>query len=129
VILRSGSSPSKKPKKRALAGARLRKKMYKDKDNINLSLQLPKLPNGEVPEVKICVSKTHYLGKVAAGEYYLETPYQYASSRMMPLPAVRRLMDEGELPYIRFAKESYLLCHLPTPRGVKPMDGLYEPML
>jgi hypothetical protein len=96
-------------------------------NNMKLTFQLPKSQNGVVPEINIHVPKTYWMGKVQPGEYFLDTPDSYATSQMMPLPAVRRLMDGGELPHLKFRKESYVLRRLPALRVVQPIDESVEP--
>ena len=82
--------------------------------------------NGDVPEVIIHVPNSYWMGKVQPGEYFLETPYSYACSQMLPLPAVRRLINEGELPHVNFRKETYVLRRFPVFRSVSPIDGSDE---
>jgi hypothetical protein len=98
-------------------------------NNIKLTLQLPKLQNGTVPEINIDVPKAYWMGKVQPGDYFLDTPDCYASSQMMPLPAVRRLINEGELPHLNFRKETYVLRRVPHLRVVQPIDDSFEPSL
>jgi hypothetical protein len=99
------------------------------KNNMKLTLQLPKSQNGDVPEINIRVPKTYWMGKVQPGEYFLDTPDSYASSQMIPLPAVRRMMEGGELPHLKFRKESYVLRRTPALRLVQPIDDSFEPFL
>jgi hypothetical protein len=101
----------------------------KSNHNMKLTFQLPKLPNGDVNEIRIHVSNTYWMGKVQPGDYFLDTPDRYASSQMMPLPAVRRLINQGELPHINFRKETYVLRSLPVLRVVQPIDDSFEPFL
>lgn len=93
---------------------------------MKLNLQLPKTQNGDVPEINIHVPNSYWMGKVEPGEYFLDTPDRYAYSQMMPLPAVKRLMDCGELPHLKFRKESYVLRRLPALRVVQPLDESNE---
>ena len=95
-------------------------------NNTKLKLQLPKSPDGNVPEIVIHVPKAHWMGKVKPGEYILETPHSYATSEMMPLPAVRSLMDCGDLPHIKFGKDSYVLRRRPELRLVNQTDNFDE---
>jgi hypothetical protein len=101
----------------------------KSNHNMKLTFQLPKLPNGDIPEINIRVPKTYWMGKVQPGEYFLDTPYSYACSQMIPLPAVQRMMDNGELPHVVFREERYVLRLLPALRAVKPIDDSFEPAL
>lgn len=64
-------------------------------------------------KINIHVGKDRWLGRVSSGSYQLVTPHMHAVDQMMPLPAVRRLMANGELPYIRFGKESYVVVRVP----------------
>ncbi len=98
-------------------------------NNIKLTFQLPKLPNGDIPEIKIRVPKTYWMGKVQPGEYFLDTPYSYACSQMIALPVVQRMMDGRELPHVVFREERYVLRLLPALRAVKPIDDSFEPSL
>ena len=96
---------------------------------MKLTLQLPKSQSGDVPEINIRVPKTYWMGKVQPGEYFLDTPYSYASSQMIPLPAVHRMMDGGELPHVVFREERYVLRRVPALRAVEPIDDSFEPFL
>jgi hypothetical protein len=95
-------------------------------DSTKLTFQLPMSANGDVPEVIIHVPNRYWMGKVQPGEYFLETPYCYARSQMLPLPAVSRLINEGELPHVNFRKEPYVLRSFPVFRSVSPIDGSDE---
>lgn len=59
--------------------------------------------------IKISAPKPHWLGKVESGEYELNTPDSHARKNMMPLPAVRNLMANGDLPFVQFGKKAYVL--------------------
>lgn len=59
--------------------------------------------------IKIRAPKQHWLGKVDSGEYELNTPDSHARKNMMPLPAVRTLMANGDLPFVQFGKKAYVL--------------------
>lgn len=86
-------------------------------------------------DIKIRAPRSHWLGKVESGSYALTTPDSHARKNMMPLPAVRALMENGDLPFVRFGKKAYVLEKLTPPtvetginwRETKPIkndDGL-----
>jgi len=60
-------------------------------------------------KVEIQVPKERWFGRVRGGQYRLITPHMHSLSQMIPLPAVRQLMANGDLPFVRFGKESYVL--------------------
>lgn len=95
-------------------------------NNTKLVFRLPKSPDGNAPEIVIHVPKTHWIGKVKPGEYTMETPHSYATSEMMPLPAVRNLMDCGDIPHLKFTKEAYVLRRCPELRLVTQADDSDE---
>lgn len=84
-------------------------------------------------DIKISTPKPHWLGKVETGEYVLNTPDSHARKNMMPLPAVRTLMANGDLPFVQFGKKAYVLerakaqnvvseVRLPSPDDEKAKD-------
>lgn len=68
--------------------------------------------------IKIRAPRPHWLGKVESGEYVLNTPDSHARKNMMPLPAVRNLMANGDLPFVQFGKKAYVLEKVGTQNAV-----------
>jgi hypothetical protein len=77
-------------------------------------------------QVRIDVPKERWFGRVLGGHYALITPHMHSKSQMIPLPAVRRLMANGDLPYIRFGKESYVLVRRGNTRMPWDASGSVE---
>ena len=63
------------------------------------------------PQKKITITapKSRWLGRLESGDYCLATPDNFARKHLMPLPAVRRLMSEGDLPYVQFGRQAYVI--------------------